>query len=504
MRSLTHYVFPFLLLAVPGSVLVADVHAQSSTPSFTSPATTVPCPNGKPIAFPGAEGFGRCTQGGRGGRVIEVTNLNDSGSGSLRQCAEVESGPRTCVFRVSGTIALGAYDIVVRNPFLTIAGQTAPGAGIALKDGGLSVKASDVIVRHLRVRPGPASFVQRQVNANGISIQSNEGVNIQNVIIDHCSVSWGTDDLIYVIFGTDNVTIQWSIMSEGLVDCGPECLGKAFLMAYGARSVSFHHNLSVHNYIRWPEVSGGGSSPGFTGRLDFVNNVQYNGNGSDTVVDPYHGPIYANFVGNYWQDGPSSLAMNKRYPVIRALGDLTYSGQAGLYVAGNYGRYWTPNGGGTISYGLASPNTNIIWGDNGGLAIPPTRYAYPLVTTTDASTARTQVLAQAGATLPARDAVDQRVINDITRGTGGWITHPADVGGWPLLASGTPPVDSDHDGMPDAWETSHGLNPGNAADGPQDADGDGFTNLEEYLNQSSTSRADVQAPSSPTGLRVVY
>jgi hypothetical protein len=408
--------------------------------------------------------------------VIEVTNLNNAGPGSLRQCAEAESGPRTCVFRVSGTIALGTYDIVVRNPFLTIAGQTAPGGGIALKDGGISVKANEVIIRHIRVRPGAASFVQRKVNANGISIQSNEGVNIQNVIIDHCSVSWGTDDLMYVIFGTDNVTIQWSILSEGLVNCGPECGGKAFLMAYGARSVSFHHNLSVHNFIRWPEVSGGGSSPGFIGRLDFVNNVQYNGNGSDTVVDPYHGPIYVNFVGNYWQDGLNALPGNLGHNVIRTMGGLPYSTSAGVYVKGNIGR-------GRLADGL--PDTNILWGDNGGLAVQATRYPYPTLTTTDAYTAREQVLAKAGATLPARDSVDRRVVQDVLQGTGRWITSPTDVGGWPLLAGGTPPVDTDHDGMPDAWETARGLNPADPSDGNQDADGDGFTNLEEYLNSAT-------------------
>jgi len=424
--------------------------------------------------------------------VIEVTNLNNSGPGSLRQCAEVESGPRTCVFRVAGTIGLDTIDIVVRNPFLTIAGQTAPGGGIALKDGGLSIKANEVIVRYLRVRPGPAAYTQHRRNANGIAIQSNEGVVIQNVIIDHCSVSWGTDDLIYVIFGTDNVTVQWSILSEGLVNCGPECGGKAFLMGYGARSVSFHHNLSAHNWIRWPEVTGGGNNPGFTGKLDFVNNVQYNGNGTDTIVDPYHGPIYVNFVGNYWEDGLDVLPQNTGKPAIRALGGLPYSSSAGLYVKGNIGR-------GRPADGL--PDTNIIWSDNGGLTIQPTPYPYPSLTTTDAFTARVQVLAQAGAILPVRDSVDQRIINNVTNKTGHWITSPVDVGGWPNLASGTPPDDTDHDGMPDAWELTHNLNPTNAADGPQDANGDGFTNLEEFLNRSQMGR-DSEAPRPPTGLRI--
>jgi hypothetical protein len=450
-----------------------DSPPPSASPSPISNPEAGPCPNGQQIAFPGAEGFGRCTQGGRGGRVIEVTTLNDEGSGSLRQCAQEESGPRTCVFRVSGTISLGTYDIVITNPYVTIDGSTAPGGGIALKDGGISVKANHVILRYLRVRPGPASFFQRKVNANGISIQSNESEVIHDVIVDHCSVSWGTDDLIYVIYGSDNVTIQWSIFSEGLYDCGPECGGKGFLMGYGARNVSFHHNLSAHNWIRWPEVTGGGSSPGFTGKLDFVNNVQYNGNGTDTIIDPYHGPIHSNFVGNFWKDGPDTLARNTGYSAIRAMSGLTYSSSASLHVSGNIGRGRANN---------SFPETAIVWQDNGPFKIEPARLPYPQLTTTDAFTARDKVLAGAGAMLPTRDRVDTRVTSEVANGTGRWINDPSEVGGWPTLASTTPPVDRDRDGMPDDWETAHNLNPTDSSDGAEDADGDGYSNFEEYLH----------------------
>ena len=442
------------------------------------------------LAFPGAEGFGRFASGGRGGRTIDVTNLNNSGPGSLRQCAEVETGARICRFAVSGTIALVpvagiASDIMITNDRVTIDGSTAPEGGIALKDGGLTIKANHVIVRHMRVRPGLKNYLKNNVNANGISIQGNEGVPISNVIVDHCSVSWTGDDLLKTTLGVDNVTIQWSIASEGLIGCPGSCGGKGFLMGYGARSVSFHHNLSAHNWIRWPEVTGGGNSPGFTGRLDFVNNVQYNGNGTDTIIDPHHGPIFINFDGNYWKDGLDALPLNIRKPVIRAVGGLTYSSQAGLFVTNNYGRYWTtdPNDREALSYGVASPDRNIIWGDNGGLEVAATRYDYPLVTTTDPVQAFNDVLAGAGA-FP-RDSVDTRVINDVRNGTGHWNKDPADMGGWPVLTAGTPPADTDHDGMPDTWELSYGLNPSNSSDGPQDADSDGYTNFEEYLNNSN-------------------
>lgn len=398
--------------------------SDSSDPGSTPADSTV--------AFAGAEGFGRQSRGGRDGRVIDVLNLDDGGAGSLRQCAEVESGPRSCVFRVAGTIDISSLrDIEIVHPFLTIDGSTAPGGGIALKGAGISVKASHVILRHLRVRPGVSSIQQRGQVANGITLRSNEGVPISDIMIDHCSVSWGTDDLVNVVFGTDNVTVQWSIFSEGLVNCGPDCGSRAFLMGLGARSVSFHHNLSAHNFIRWPEATGGGEEPGATGRLDFVNNVQYNGNGTDTIVNPVHGPLEANFTANYWKDGPDTMPGNSQNAVIRALGGLTYSAQSSLHVSGNVGRHAAPNG--AVAHGFASPPGAIIWSDNGGMPVAGGAFTFPQVTTTSAEQAFEEVLAAAGA-MP-RDAVDQRIVDEVRAGTGHWIRDPAEVGGWPDLAS---------------------------------------------------------------------
>lgn len=417
-----------------------------------------------PLAFPGAEGFGRFAKGGRGGRAIEVTNLNSSGPGSLRHCAEVEMGPRTCVFRIAGTIPLDTDDIVITNPFLTIAGQTAPGGGVTIKDGGLLIRASDVIVRYLRVRPGPAAWLQRQRNANGIGIQSNEGIAPSNIIVDHCSVSWGTDDLVYVIFGADKVTLQWNMFSEGL-GC-PGCGSLGLLIDFMQdRFLSVHHNLYAHIWIRFPEMT--------AGNLDMVNNVAYNSNGTPAQINPIRGPIHINFVGNYFKDGPDLVAANSGFSDIRLNGGAVYSPVSGVYLFGNIGR-------GRPTEDV--PQHNIVWNDNGGLVLRNNRFDYPLVTATDALTARDEVLAGAGATLPARDGVDRRIISDVLNGTGKIITDPSQVGGWPVMATGTPPSDADHDGMPDSWELSHGLDPRDPNDGPLDADGNGYTNLEEYLN----------------------
>lgn len=436
-------------------------------------------------AFPGAEGFGKYTKGGRGGRVIEVTNLDSYGPGSLRDACEA-TGPRTVVFRVAGTIELEGYDIRIFNPYLTIAGQTAPGEGITLKDGGISVRANDVIIRYIRVRPGTAPLVLRDQNANGITIQSNEGVPIKNVVIDHTSLSWATDDLLYVIYGSDSVSIQWNLLSEALICDGtvPYCDGKGMLLGYGMKNVSVHHNLLAHTGIRQPLVC--------AGNLDYVNNISYNNDGPATEVSPFLNigkPVFANFVGNYYENGPNSWNLDPKNKSIRLWsgGSDSYSDVSKVYVYGNIGPHRPDDN---------MAQTSIVWQENGGIPLANERLDYMPVSTTDAFTAYEQVLANAGVTVPARDAVDNRVLGYVRNKTGpsGWteegaISFPEVVGGWPTLATGTPPADSDHDGMPDFWETKSGLNPNSAADGPQDKDSDGYTNLEEYLNELAGGKA---------------
>ncbi len=393
-----------------------------STPSITptpSSAGTV-CPNELPLAFPTAEGFGRCAQGGRGGRVIDVTNLNNNGPGSLRQCAEVESGPRTCRLTVPGTISLGSYDIVVRNDYLTIDGSAVP---VAVKDGGFDVRASHTVIRHLRVRPGPKSWLERGSNANGITYRSSEaGARTHDHICDHCSISWGTDDLIAVINGTYNVTIQDSILSEGLISGAAceNCGSRGLLIGTGnTETVSVIRTLNAHNFIRFPNAT--------SGQIDFVNNVDYNGNGSSAQIAPYYGPVKINMIGNYWKDGPSAIPFNLTYNVIRTIGGMNYSAQSGIFVQDNVGRS-RPNG--------TSPENKIIWGDNGGIPVQTARYSFPVVTTVSALQAYEDVLNRSGA--QPRDSVDARVVNDVRNGTGAWISDPMSVGGWPVLPSAMP------------------------------------------------------------------
>lgn len=400
------------------------------------------CPSGQ-IAFSGAEGYGRCTVGGNNGRVIEVTNLNDSGAGSLRQCAQVETGPRQCVFKVAGTIQLTSYnDVQIVNPNVTIDGSTAPGGGVALKYGGLDIRADQVIVRHLRVRPGPERyFTQGGLPVNGVTIRSTPaGRGISNVILDHLSMSWTTDDIVNIMFGSDHVTIQDSIFSEGLEYCGNGCIGKGLLISYGAQHVSILRNLSAHNPHRWPEYGGGGSARGY---LQFTNNVLYNGHGTDTLVAPTSGPVSVNFVGNVWKYGANAHHLWSQYAAIRTV-NFTYSPQSLIYVHDNLGHYWKPNVSPIqVTYGVANPDDRIINSDGAGVPQSPTvlndeKGPMPSVTPLSASQTMDYVLSNVGA-LP-RDTADARVIADVRNGTGRWLAKPEDVGGWPVL-SGSGPSD---------------------------------------------------------------
>ncbi len=436
-------------LMLTGSATEVDDGVLSSADIVTAPA------------FPGAEGFGAQTIGGRGGRVIEVTNLNDDGPGSLRSAVEAE-GARIVVFRVSGTIEL-EESLKIENPFLTIAGQSAPGDGITLKGYELRIRTHDVIIRYLRIRIGPT--------ANEDAVQL---LGAENVILDHNSFSWATDENASATAGSRNITFQWNLITEGLNNSthSEGSHSKGSLLS-GSTNLSVHHNLFAHNDARNPRIGSSDNSYGIQ-VADVVNNVIYNWGTRATEVKDF---VNANIVGNYYKLGPSSVGYTEDdTPEVMLHGSDT---DRSLFVEGNYGP--------TCPTGCAD-NWNMV-GESDGDAVSrvqqsTSRHPAPLVTTSSAQMAFDQVLAEAGAILPDRDAVDERVISDVINGTGQLIDDPAEVGGWPTLASSTPPVDSDHDGAPDQWEILYGFNPNEPADGSQDADGDGYTNVEEFLNNT--------------------
>lgn len=427
---------------------------------------------GRIPAFPGAEGAGMWTRGGRGGKVIEVTNLNDSGAGSLRKAINT-TGARIVIFRVSGNIQLQS-ELKISKPYITIAGQTAPCDGICLKNRQLVVVTDQVIIRFLRVRPGD--------NA-GKAIDSISASKGKNIIIDHCSASWSVDETLSVTCQPtkpspllDNVTVQWCMITESL-NCSVHpkgCHGCGSLLrgSYGGK-YSFHHNLYAHHYRRNPfagnYIDYNTDPKGLI--LDFRNNVIYNWRGQYAGWNgPEDSVVKMNFVGNYYKKGPDStnnyaFLVNPRTTHNRA------------YFSDNYINGSCPN----------DPWSLVKFKDFTGAEKMAYKQAKSIavesVTTDDAITAYKKVLADAGATLPKRDAVDTRVVNDVINGTGKIIDDEAEVGGWPKLKSTKPPIDTDHDGMPDDWELTKGLNPNDSSDGGEDRNGDGYTNVEEYLNQ---------------------
>lgn len=418
---------------------------------------------GRPLAFPGAEGFGRHAAGGRGGDVYAVTNLNDSGPGSLREA--VSAGNRTVVFRVSGTIDLQS-DLLITVSNLTIAGQTAPGDGICLKRHPLRFRgASEIIVRHLRVRPGAES---------GRAVDGIEVRDGRNIILDHCSVSWSVDEAINTWHGASNLTIQWCLIAEPLnrsVHRGPHGYGAS----WGGERTSYHHNLFAHCTARTPSIAG--QTKERTVLMDHRNSVIYNWQHRSCDGKP----VSVNVVNNYYKPGPATRSDVQRR--IARIDDTkaAYGYDSVWHVAGNvvegFPAISADNWAGGVDFEGAT-----------SAAISRRFEPFPVapVTTQSALEAYPLVLAAAGATLPRRDSVDARVVDDVRLGRAtfgdGIIDTPAQVGGWPELRSAPAPADTDRDGMPDEWERAHRLDPADPADRNAFTLAPGYTNLEVYLN----------------------
>ncbi len=450
--------------------LEAATPANPRLPRPVAPQTGLP-------VFPGAEGFGTRTPAGRGGRILEVTTLADSGPGSLRDAIE-QQGPRIVVFRIGGTIELKDF-LFVNHPFLTVAGQTAPGDGICLKNAGLTITTHDVLIQHLRIRPGIEGSITPEHN-DAIAILGSHGEvdGAYEVVLDHLSLSWSEDETVSVWYGAHDITISNCIISEALNKARHEkrTHSAGLLIGDGAYHVSVHHCLLVHNDFRNPLISSGGTH-------DIVNNVIYDwGVLPAEIVDP-DANTFLNFVGNSFRPGPSS-----RTDCFEILIDPAHrygAAKPRFFVQGNLGPH-RPNSEASdwslMGYGFSDREP----APEEFRALDP--FDVHPVTATDAAAAFEHVVETAGATLPRRDAVDRRIAAEVRSGSGRIIDSPDDVGGYPPLASGAPPVDTDHDGMPDDWETERELNPRDAADAAKDRDGDGYTNVEEYLHQATAAR----------------
>jgi len=403
-------------------------------------------------AFPGAEGFGTETPGGRGGRVIAVSNLNDSGPGSLREAVETP-GPRIIVFRTGGTIYLKSA-LRITEPYVTIAGQTAPGDGVCIAGYVLAVQTHDAIIRFIRVRPGDISGGE----PDGIGIRGVPAGSTHNVVIDHCSVSWAIDENIGIWTKPHDFTISWCMITEALHMSTHHKGGHSCGMLVGdyTRNTSIHHNLFAHNMYRNPRIKGGGVH-------DIRNNLVY-----DWGTQSMNPSMYAdmNFVGNVYIVGPSLQDAEWRYAVV----GLHNIGR--LYVEDNLSPH-RPTGKEPEWACVQADELMYRWHEP---------HPAPPVTTIPAGQIYEAVLAGAGCTVPGRDSVDERIATEVRGRCGRIIDTQVHVGGWPELSAGTPPPDGDNDGMPDEWERQRGLDPTQAGDSSADRDGDGYTNIEEYIN----------------------
>jgi len=472
-------------------------------------------PQAKVPAFPGAEGGGKFSFGGRGGKVFVVTNLNDSGPGSLREACE-SAGPRIVVFNVAGIIHL-EKPIYIEAPYITIDGHTAPGDGICIADNGIDDNAHDVVIRYLRLRRGNLDIFNR----HGVHY----GSPIGNIILDHISASWGEDQNIdtyrHMYQPTNggptlklpavNVTIQWTISSEAL-----NTYNHAFGGDWGGLNSGFHHNLFACNTGRNPSIA-------MTYDFNFVNNVLFNwrhrtvdGGGKDSLY---------NIISNYYKPGPATPDTAVRYRILQPSQTYNKADHTSLwgkaYVAGNvvegYDAVTKDNWNGGVQF-TKSPDPDAAGGiakgamdDDDAIKKIASQvrmdkpFPMPPMTITSAKQAFDDVLKNAGANLPRRDAVDERVINEVRTGKvwsegkeitpkpmkglaknnigkagNGIITDISQVGGYPVY-KGEPIKDLGADGIPLSWKKKFNLDANDDSLAQKDLQGDGYTVMDKYL-----------------------
>jgi pectin methylesterase-like acyl-CoA thioesterase len=443
--------------AAPTAAGAYSVVASINDPNYrggTSATLNIYAPGTQPLAaFPGAEGAGANAVGGRGGDVYHVTNLNDSGAGSLRLGISSATGPRTIVFDVAGTINL-VTRLNVNKSFLTIAGQTAPGDGVTVGGHSTVVSGNNVVIRYLRFRVGDTNCPAIQDDALWVDKTS-------DVILDHVSASWSVDETLSVT-ESNRVSVQWSFITESMKNSCHEkgAHGYGSLIRYGTGQVTYHHNLYAHHDSRNPRV---GDNIG----LDFVNNVIYDWGGESSYSGPAdEGSPRVNYVGNYLVAGPMTASSKLR--AFSSGGATTQIYQSNNLIDGD--KDGTRDG------------VNNEWSMFIGSYTrrEPARFEFAQVNTHDAATAYELVLKTAGNSFK-RDSVDERVAGEVRSETGRHINSQTEVGGFPVLNPGAALNDADNDGIPDEWETGHGLNPTDAADG-RAVNAGGYTNLELYLN----------------------
>ena len=470
-------------------LLLLSVYAISSVTIKDSPNKPVLC---DVKAFPGAIGFGTNTPGGRGGQIIYVTNLNDSGEGSLRS-ALTASGPRLVLFRVSGTISL-EKDISIEEPYLTIAGQTAPGEGVQIRGAHIRIESHDIIVRYLKVRSGDLMDASTEENRDAITINKKD--QAYNIVIDHSTMIWGPDiGGLSFLNGTHDATVSYSIMGEGLyVSHHPE--GIAYTDGHSMsmniteldspvppRRITAHHNLLTTSADRNPRIIGGEN-------IDFVNNIIYNWKNSASQGNPRS----LNLINNIYIRGPMTTKPSSFFIWMPKVEDGGSLHTGSVYETGNLTEDFLDQRKGPMQVytdTLFTPYSMSSQED-------PPEIAYDKVL--QHAGANLQVNTLAGGFRIIRDSVDQRIIDNLINRTGSFLNGVDydNVSGfpavsWPDLQGGREAIDNDLDGMPDMWERLYFRHTrrGSQEKSSIDYDRDGYTDVEEYLNRTNPTRPEM-------------
>lgn len=495
--------------------IIVEKEAAQGKPFIPWASRPTDLPQASIPAFPGAEGGGMYSFGGRGGKVITVTSLNDRGPGTLREALET-GGARIIVFNVAGIIKLNS-PLIVRAPYVTIAGQTAPGDGICVAGETIWIDTHDVVIRHMRFRRGE-TFVGRRDDAIG-------GNPVGNIIMDHVSGTWGLDENMSFYrhmyndgtpnskdlkLPTVNVTIQNSLFAEGL-----DTYNHAFGSTLGGENCSFMRNL-------WSSNTGRNPSIGWNGIFNFWNNVVFNW--VNRSIDGGDYTAKYNIINNYFKPGP---ATNKEEPISYRIlkpesgrSKLPYLVFGRAYVNGNFvegnEKVSKDNWNGGVQ--MENKKGEAMSFEEASTYFPKMRVNEPMpmpwfTKMMSAEESFDYVLENAGATLPLRDKVDTRIVRVVKTGKPeyveglnpdsfyqfehrrlskdsyklGIITDISQVGGYPEY-KGTSYIDSDKDGLPDAYEKKNKLNPNDASDATIDSDNDGYTNIEEYINGTNPKK----------------
>jgi hypothetical protein len=479
-----------LLLSLLAFVTTCGSSDVEPEPEIEDPDKPVPVVEDA-FAFPGAEGFGRNATGGRGGKVIFVTNLNDSGSGSLRAAVQA-TGKRYVLFKISGTIALQS-SLSINNGDITIAGQTAPGDGICLKNFPVNINADNVIIRFIRFRMGDEA--QQEGDAVG-------GRFHKNIIIDHCSMSWSTDECVSV-YANENTTVQWCIVSESLRNSVHDKGAHGYGGIWGGKNASFHHNLVANHDSRNPRLGEeAGKAFALTDLVDLRNNVIYNWGGNSC----YGGEaMNVNIVNCYYKPGPATTK-NERIISIdknKVAGTEVYDIWGKFYIDGNYVEGSTRATADNWTYGVYNQfhgSYGTVSDEDKAAMRKAAPHPVSNVTTHTAEVAYEKVLDYTGASLK-RDAVDLRIIDNVRTksfsfpgsngSTNGIIDTQSDVGGWPELASSAPPANASGDGIPDEWKLARKLDPARSQANGRDLS-TGYDNVEVYINSIVTNIIEEQ------------